>query len=104
MRSKNTPIVLKINDTISIPAILNSTKTANELKKLLPFSVNASKGEFDFCGLSPELPTDNAERQAGWKNGDIGYSKGWFALFHDGETQSSGYTSEMIIGHIDHAI
>lgn len=63
--------------------------------------MTASKGEYDFCGMASDLPCKDSERQIGWKNGDIGYSRGWFALFHSGEQESSSYTSEMIIGHID---
>lgn len=84
-----------------IPATLNNTLTAREFKKLLPFTVSTSKGEYDFCGMGPSLKSDPRERQAGWINGDIGYARGWFALFHSGEEESSSYTSEMIIGHID---
>lgn len=63
--------------------------------------MSTSKAQYDFCSTFESLPYDDSERQAGWKNGDIGFSNGWFALFHDGEEQSSSYTSEMIIGHID---
>lgn len=51
--------------------------------------------------MGGNLNYDKNETQAGWKNGDIGYARGWFALFHGGEEQSASYTSEMIIGHID---
>lgn len=95
-----TKVNLKIGDTV-IPATLNNTVAAQEFIKKLPFTVSASKGEFDYCGMGGDLKYDKNETQAGWKNGDIGYARGWFALFHGGEDQSSSYTSEMIIGHID---
>ena len=101
MSTKNeTRITLRIGKAV-IPAVLNETLTAREFCKCLPFTVTASKGEFDFCGIAGSLACQETERQNGWKNGDIGYSRGWFALFHSGEDQSSGYTGEMIIGHID---
>lgn len=101
MSTKNeTRITLRIGNAV-IPAVLNETLTAREFCKRLPFTVTASRGEFDFCGTAANLPCKETERQTGWKNGDIGYSRGWFALFHSGEEQSSGYTGEMIIGHID---
>ena len=84
-----------------IPATLNNTRTANEFKKHLPFTATVSHSEYDFCGSVSELPTNDSERQNGWKNGDIGYAHGWIALFHSGEEESSGYRGEMIIGHMD---
>lgn len=95
-----TKIKLTIGSTV-IPAILNGTVAAKEFIKKLPFSLSAGKGEFDYCGMGGNLKHDPKETQAGWKNGDIGYARGWFALFHNGEEQSQSYTSEMIIGHID---
>lgn len=95
-----TNVTLTIGST-TIPAVLNDTVAAKEFIKRLPFTVTASKGQYDFCGLAGSLKYDEAETQAGWKNGDIGYAKGWFALFHSGEEQSESYTSEMIIGHVD---
>lgn len=104
MTNKNneTKVTLTIGDNV-IPATLNDTLTAKKLIEELPFTVETSKMQYDFCGTVEELPFDNSQRQAGWKNGDIGYSKGWFALFHNGEEKSSSHTSEMIIGHIDDA-
>lgn len=93
-------IILTVGETV-IPATLNNTRTAKEFAKQLPFKVSAAKGEYDFCGAVGEIPCEESERQVGWSNGDIGYSRGWFALFHSGENESSGYTGEMIIGHID---
>ncbi|MDR2738242.1 MAG: hypothetical protein LBB68_00185 [Treponema sp.] len=98
--TKETRVTLTIGDTV-IPATLNNTVTARAFIERLPFTVSASKAEYDFCGTAKELACDDSERQAGWKNGDIGYSNGWFALFHSGEEQSGSYTTEMIIGHID---
>lgn len=98
--SEGTQVALTIGDTV-IPATLNHTVTAQAFIEQLPFTVTASKMQYDFCGTVEALPYDGAERQAGWKNGDIGYSNGWFALFHSGEDESSGHVNEMIIGHID---
>lgn len=95
-----TNVILTIGNT-TIPAVLNDTVAAKEFIKRLPFTVAASKGQYDFCGSAGSLKYDETETQAGWKNGDIGYARGWFALFHSGEEQSKSYTSEMIIGHID---
>jgi hypothetical protein len=98
--TRETRVTLTIEDVV-VPATLNNTVTAQAFIERLPFTVTASKAEYDFCGTTGDLPCKETERQAGWKNGDIGYSRGWFALFHDGEEHSSSYTSEMIIGHID---
>lgn len=84
-----------------IPATLNNTTTAREFTKTLPFTVTADPGAFDFCATADPLPVKDSETQAGWRNGDIGYNRGWFALFRSGEEQSRSHTSEMIIGHID---
>lgn len=95
-----TQITLTIGD-MEIPAVLNDTVAAQSFKEMLPFTVTASKGQYDYCGVGEDIAYDEDETQAGWKNGDIGYARGWFALFHSGEEESSGYTSEMIIGHMD---
>ena len=100
METEQTKIIIKIGD-LEIPAVLNNTLTATEFAKRLPFKVTASKSNLDFCGAVSSLPSKSSEKQDGWKNGDIGYNRGWFALFHSGEEQSSSYTNEMIIGHID---
>ena len=95
-----TQIILTIGD-LEIPAVLNDTVAAQSFKELLPFTVTASKGQYDYCGVGGDIAYDEGETQAGWKNGDIGYARGWFALFHSGEEASSSYANEMIIGHID---
>ena len=102
MNTETTFVTLTIGDVV-IPATLNHTQTAREFIKRLPFTVTASRGEFDYCGTGPSLPAKDSERQTGWKPGDIGYSRGWFALFFDGEEESKDYPGEMIIGHIDGA-
>lgn len=88
---------------LSIPATLNGTLTAREFIQRLPMIIDAQRGEFDYCGEGDALGVEKTETQAGWRNGDIGYSRGWFALFVDGQEQSKSYASEMIIGHIDEA-
>jgi hypothetical protein len=98
--AEGTAVALTIGDAI-IPATLNDTATAQAFIEQLPFTASASKMQCGFCGAVASLPCDDAERQAGWKNGDTGYSNGWFALFHSGEDESSSYTGEMIIGHIN---
>lgn len=95
-----TPILLRANN-ITIPAVLNDTIAAKEFKKHLPFFGMGRKSEFDYCCLATCGIFDPAETQTGWKNGDIGYSRGWFAIFHSGEEKSLNYANEMIIGHID---
>ena len=100
MDAEQTEITIKIGD-LKIPAVLNNTLTATEFIKRLPFRLAVSKSNLDFCGAVSSLPSKASEQQAGWKNGDIGYGRGWFALFHSGEEQSSSYTNEMIIGYID---
>lgn len=102
MKKEQTYVKIKMAEN-EIPAVLNNTLVAQEFVKGLPFTVTVSKSTFDFCGSADTLPSDPDEHQIGWKNGDIGYSRGWFALFHSGEEQSSSYTNEMIIGHIDDA-
>lgn len=100
MKEEQTAVTVKMVGT-EIPAVLNTTLAAREFIKRLPFTITVSKSEFDFCGSAGTLRSDPDEHQVGWENGDIGYNRGWFALFHSGEEQSSSYTNEMIIGHID---
>lgn len=84
-----------------IPAMLNDTVAAKDFEGRLPFKVRGSDSGIDYCCVASEGACDEDERQAGWKNGDISLSGGWFALLYDGEEQSSAYEDMMIIGHID---
>ena len=60
--------------------------------QLLTIRCTAQSGKFD-----------QKEKQAGWKNGDISFAGGWFAVLFEGEETSKSYTDMMIIAHIDQA-
>jgi len=95
-----TNIVLKANN-VAIPAILNDTLAARELKKRLPFKVSGHRSEVDYCCAAACGVFDPAETQSGWKNGDISLAGGWFAVFFDGEEISQSYYGMMVIAHIE---
>ncbi len=95
-----TAIQLKTGNTI-IPATLNDTVAAQDFKTRLPFVVSGYRAEFDYCCTAESGKFDAKEIQSGWKNGDITWAGGWFAVLFDGEEQSQSYDNIMIIAHID---
>lgn len=95
-----TPIVLKVNG-VTIPATLNDTVAAEDFKQRLPFKVEGHRSPVDYCCVATEGKFEPAQKQAGWKNGDISLAGGWFAVLFDGEESSKSYTDMMIIAHID---
>lgn len=86
---------------IEILAVLNDTVAAKDFETRLPFIVKGNDSGIDYCCVAEEGKSYPAERQTGWKNGDINLSGGWFALLYAGEEQSQAYEDMMIIGHID---
>lgn len=95
-----TNIVLKTNGLI-IPAILNDTVAAKEFKKRLPFKVSGYRSAVDYCCAATCGVFDPTETQSGWKNGDISFAGGWFAVLFDGEETSKNYHGMMIIASIE---
>ena len=96
----STPITLTTGTTV-IPATLNNTLTAQRFKDQLPFTITLQRYSDDYCGTAAPLPSDEAEQQAGWKNGDIGHFGGWFTILFDGQEHSHSHTEVMIIGRVD---
>lgn len=86
---------------VVIPAKLNDTAAAKDFQTRLPFVAAGNDSGIDYCCVAKEGKYNPAERQTGWKNGDINLAGGWFALLYGGEEQSMSYTDMMIIGHID---
>ena len=97
----STPVTITVGDIV-IPATLNDTVTAKALAESLPYTVSGYRSEFDYCCAEGNaLPTDNSELQDGWKNGDLLYGGGWFAILFAGEEQSASHSDLMIVGSID---
>lgn len=90
-----------ISGDVVIPAILNDTVAAKDFESRLPFKVTGNDSGIDYCCVAKEGKSNPAERQTGWKNGDINLAGGWFALLYGGEEESESYTDMMIIGHIE---
>ena len=90
-----------ISGDVVIPAVLNDTVAAKDFESRLPFKVTGNASGIDYCCVAKEGKSDQAERQSGWKNGDINLAGGWFALLYGGEEESESYTDMMIIGHIE---
>ncbi len=85
---------------VVIPATLNDTIAAKDFETRLPFKTHGSNSGIDICCIAKEGKSDPAEKQTGWKNGDISLADGWLALLYGGEEQSSSYPDMMIIGKI----
>lgn len=86
---------------VVIPAVLNDTAAAKVFEERLPFKVTGNDSDIDYCCVAKEGKSNPAERQTGWKNGDINLAGGWFVLLYGGEEASVAYTDMMIIGHIE---
>ncbi|WPC76333.1 cyclophilin-like fold protein [Vibrio porteresiae] len=95
-----TPIILKCQNTV-IPATLNDSVAAQDFRKRIPFKTSGYRSTFDYCCTAKEGKFDPAEKQHGWKNGDISLAGGWFAVLFSGEEQSASYGDIMVIAHID---
>ncbi|WMW25648.1 cyclophilin-like fold protein [Methanolobus sediminis] len=69
-----TKINMHFGSTI-IPGILNDSEPARELISRLPYTVRASRYEFDVCGVMDEpLSFGDEDLVPGWKNGDIDFT------------------------------
>jgi hypothetical protein len=95
-----TSIILKANDVV-IPAMLNDTVAAQEVKKRLPFKVTGYRSAVDYCCAATCGIFDPTETQFGWQNGDISFSGGWFTILFDGEGTAQNNHGMMIIAHIE---
>jgi hypothetical protein len=85
---------------VEIPAILNDTVAAKDFMTRLPFQVDGFRSDIDYCCTASEGKCDPSEKQAGWKNGDVNLSGGWFSILFDGEETSKSYKDMMIIAYI----
>ncbi len=77
-----------------IPAVLNDSVTARELITRLPWSVQVTRYEVDFCGTIGEEDFTLHENEVvrGWKNGDISYTAdgAYFSILFSGEERQGG--------------
>ncbi|WFS61919.1 cyclophilin-like fold protein [Pseudodesulfovibrio thermohalotolerans] len=95
-----TRIKLIVGETI-IPAVLNDSKPAQALIAKLPYTVQLSRYEHDYCGVMSEpLPYDDAELRSGWKNGDIAFavSGNYFAILYKDEDISQQFDGMVTMG------
>ncbi|SDF33060.1 Cyclophilin-like [Methanolobus vulcani] len=76
-----------------IPGILNDSEPARELISRLPYTIHASRYEFDVCGVMDEpLSFADEDLVPGWKNGDIDYTTqgDYFTILFDNEENCYG--------------
>jgi hypothetical protein len=66
----------------------------------LPLTVIGHDSGVDYCCELKEGVFDEAEKQPGWKNGDISVADGWFAILYAGE-QDSEQHCVMVVAHLD---
>ncbi|KPN84176.1 cyclophilin-like fold protein [Apilactobacillus kunkeei] len=97
---KQTKINLVINGQ-TFPAVLNDSQTAQALIDKLPYTITASQGAHDYCGVMDHLPYDKNDVQAGWFDGDLSFDIGgdWFALFLRGANNDARY-QEVNLGQL----
>lgn len=98
--SAETKVKLIVGETV-IPAILNDSTPARALLTKLPYTVNLTRYEHDYCGVMSEpLPYDKAELRSGWKNGDIAFavSGSYFAILYKDEEISQQFDGMVTMG------
>ncbi|MBA2853848.1 hypothetical protein HNP89_001824 [Methanococcus maripaludis] len=87
-----TRINMYINNK-TIPGILNNGKPAKELIGRLPYTIHASKYDFDICGvMAKPLSFTDEDLVPGWKNGDIDFTTqgNYFTILFDNEENCYG--------------
>ncbi|MBB6066536.1 cyclophilin-like fold protein [Methanococcus maripaludis] len=87
-----TRINMHINNK-TIPGILNDGKPAKELIDRLPYTIHASKYDFDICGVMDKpLSFNDEDLVPGWKNGDIDFTTqgNYFTILYDNEENCYG--------------
>lgn len=84
---------------VTVKAKLNNTVAARDLMNRLPMTVTGFDSGIDYCCECADSEMDLSEMQAGWKNGDINLSGGYFAILYGGEEQSASYR-QMIVAHL----
>ncbi len=85
---------------LTLRAPLNQTQAARDLMNRLPLTVVGHDSGVDYCCELKEGTFDEAEKQQGWKNGDISVADGWFALLYAGEQESEQHRV-MVVAHLD---
>ncbi|WP_295746789.1 cyclophilin-like fold protein [uncultured Limosilactobacillus sp.] len=97
---KPTGINLVINGQ-TFSAVLNDSQAAQALIDKLPYTITASQGAHDYCGVMEHLPYDQNDVQAGWFDGDLSFdiSGDWFALFLRGANNDARY-QEVNLGQL----
>ena len=96
-----TKILLHFGDTV-IPGVLNDSETARALIAKLPYTQHMSRYSHDFCGVTEDLPYNEAEEHYGWLNGDIDYATDapYFTILFEDQDESEIYGSQVNIGVI----
>ena len=95
-----TKVNIHFGDTV-LTGVLNDSKTAQALIKMLPYTVHMNAYSHDFCGVMPdELPYNDEEVHYGWLNGDIDYAidAPYFTILHSDEENSEQYGDQVNIG------
>ena len=92
-------LVIRAGDVI-VRARLNQTQAARDLMNRLPLTVSGHDSGIDYCCELKEGTSDEAEKQQGWRDGDISVADGWFAILHSGQEQSEAYRV-MPVAHLD---
>lgn len=96
-----TKINMYFGDTL-ITGVLNDSETAKALISKLPITQHVSRYSHDFCGVTEELPYNEADVHYGWLNGDIDYALNapYFTILFEDEDVSEQYGYQVNIGVI----
>ena len=85
---------------VEVKAPLNQTQAARDLMNRLPLTVHGYDSGVDYCCELKEGTFDEAEKQQGWRNGDVSVADGWFAILYGGEEASAAH-KVMVVAHLD---
>ncbi len=104
MKDQNnlTEVVLKVGPT-EIPAVLNDSKSSQNLINQLPYTVKLYKYEHDYCGIMNDpLEYENNDLHNGWKNGEIAFAAdgNYFTILYRDEDISQQFGNLVTLGHV----
>ena len=95
-------ITLQVGNTV-IPAMLNDSRSAQELVGRLPYTVRLHKYAHDYCGVMDEpLSYDEKDIHNGWVNGDIVFAAdgNYLTILYKDEEISQQFGNLVTLGRI----
>ena len=75
---------------VTAKAPLNQTQAARDLMNRLPITLEGTNGDHALRCELKKVAFDEAERQQGWRDGDVSVADGWLSILHSAQESSQG--------------